>query len=292
VDADTLALSAEGLLEDEEERSVQQHVSECGQCAEQLTELAGVARVLAEVPAVPLPDTVVARLDAALEAEAAARRERLAGTAPVAAPPGRTASVVSLRSRFTAHRWVPYLAAAAAAVVVLGGGAAVARGLMSPAAESGAAAPAEGPGTTAAPDAIPPYRPVLLESGTGYTEDDLAGQAAGVLADADPGAADEPESPSAAPEVLSEGDPAAVPAEVSSCAQGLRGDTGEQPTLIDLAEFRPGGDGDPREAWALYFPAGAAGDPESYEVVVVSADCAGGADAADAVLAETTVPAP
>ncbi|MFC3997880.1 hypothetical protein ACFOVU_18240 [Nocardiopsis sediminis] len=299
MDADTLALSAEGLLEDQEERSVRQHVAECAECAEQLTELAGVSRILAEVPAPPLPDTVAARLDEALRAEADTRRDRLSGAVPVpTAPAAAGGNVVSLRSRLGSGRWLPYLAGAAAAVVVIGGGAAIVRGALAPDASTPtAAAPDNGTADQTGPDAAPPYRPLMLETGTGYTDDDLADQASGVLADSGTGsvgAAEAPESDSGGSDPMSQAEPSAVPSEVASCVHSLSAEGEERPALIDVAQFLPPGDDSaPEDAWVMYIATGPDGESAgAYDVVVVSADCTGSGDPADHILAETTVPAP
>ncbi|MFC4564383.1 anti-sigma factor family protein [Nocardiopsis mangrovi] len=298
VDADTLALSAEGLLEDQEERSVREHVAECAECAEQLTELAGVSRILAEVPAPPLPDTVAARLDDALRAEADARRSRLSGAVPVpTAPAAAGGNVVPLRSRFGSGRWLPYLAAAAAAVVVIGGGAAVVRGALAPDAGTPTAAAPDGQQSDQPdPDAAQPYRPLMLETGTRYTDDDLADQASGVLADTESVVAeDAPESDTGGSEPMSQAESPAIPSEVASCVHSLSGEGARRPELIDRAEFRPSGDDSGAEdAWVVYLAAepGDAPAAGSYDVVVLSAGCTGGGDPADHVLAETTVSAP
>ncbi|GAB2840596.1 hypothetical protein GCM10022221_44990 [Actinocorallia aurea] len=112
-DLDVLADLAEGLLDDETTTAVRGHLEACARCASQVpdpTEMNDVTRVLAAAPLPPLPTSLVARLDAALLAEATR---------------GAPAHVVDLaeRRRMKASRMARLVSVAAAAVVVSGVGA-------------------------------------------------------------------------------------------------------------------------------------------------------------------------
>ncbi|MDA0565302.1 hypothetical protein LG943_13400 [Streptomonospora sp. S1-112] len=290
-------MSAEGLLEEDEENAVRRHVLDCATCADQQAQLAEVSRVLAEVPAPPMPEALAARLDDALRAEGEARRASGPGGAPAVGsappPPGaaNTANVVPLRRRrgFGANRWVNYLAVAAAAVVVVGGGSAVLHGLTTTGGEAGAppAASAPSPGSSGEGDTALSYQPLLVSTATVYTEAELAAQAQSVLTENDPTSPGGTEGDTEGPAEANRPDPSAVPSEVSSCAHRLGPQAGGHPLLIDFAEFDSGSG--PEEAWAMYFgtePGG--GTQKSYEVVVVPAGCAGD----DPVLATAEAPAP
>lgn len=314
VDAETLALSAEGLLEDHEENAVQQHVADCATCAAQRSELADVPQVLAEVSAPPLPDSIAERLDDVLRAEAGNRsvgggsedsgEDSGGGSVSVAEAPGGAGSeppgnIVPMRRRFgSSHRWINYLAVAAAAVVVVGGGSAVVRNLaVGPTSGEQLSGPAGGGAaeSSAHKDSALSYTPLVVRSGTVYTAEGVDKQAASVLDGTDPTASDG----SGAPQGDADGSAqdgrtgvSDVPPDVSSCIQSLAGDSGDQPLLIDLAEYSS--DGSTGTAWAMYYgsrPGGEAQD--SYDVVVLAPGC-GTEDSApeDDVLTRTTVPAP
>ena len=90
-----LALSAAGLLEGDEERSVREHVRECGECAARLDELAACARALSSLPTPSPSADLVARTQALMSAEAAAIAERRRG-AIVAVGAGLFAWVANL----------------------------------------------------------------------------------------------------------------------------------------------------------------------------------------------------
>ena len=307
VDAETLALSAEGLLDGDDESSVRAHVAECAECAAQQAALSEVSLVLSEAPVPPLPDSVARRLDEVIGAEAERRRiegdaypvqdegdpddtatqlRRAREKARAAAPGTAESNVVPFRPRRTG-RWLPYIAAAAAAVFVIGGGAAVMRGFLADAPSDGAA-PQEEPG---GPAAIQSYQPLTAESGTSYTEAELQDQAVQVLSEAGPdvGAGAAPEGPEKGEEIGSLPAAPSPPAELSSCITGLSADAGgdeRKPDLVDVAEYAPAG-AQPAPAWVLYYPTGGG----TVEVVVVPAECSE-ADAASSVLARTVVDAP
>src|ERR1039458_5811689 len=73
VDAESLALCAEGLLSRRRIDRIRSHVASCPECAAAQARLTEVPALLAQVPLPPLPPGIAARLDAALSAEAARR---------------------------------------------------------------------------------------------------------------------------------------------------------------------------------------------------------------------------
>lgn len=287
VDAETLALSAEGLLDEEDERSVQQHMQECETCTAQLAELSDVSRVLAEVPTPPLPESAVHRIDETLRAETGSdgpATQEPDESSSSAVPPS-PAPVTPLRHRSGLARWMPYIAAAAAAVFVVGGGIAIARGMMPTGAPDGNA-PQDSSNSSSAqngPDAAAAYQAVLVESDTSYTEARLDGQAERVLKAS--GITSESDN---AVEENTLATPQEVPTNVPSCAQELdqQQDMGS-PELIDLARFQG------ENAWVMYYAstssAGTDSAPETYEVLVLPADCGSGSATPET---ETTIPAP
>ncbi len=109
VDAEVLALYAEGQLSRRRTARVRAHLSGCPDCGATLATLAEVSTQLSHVPAATVPTAVAARLDAALSAEWA---HRATAPAPVPRPPRRPV-------------WSPgalrILAATGVAVVVAGG---------------------------------------------------------------------------------------------------------------------------------------------------------------------------
>ncbi|GAA4917855.1 hypothetical protein [Streptomonospora salina] len=306
VDAETLALSAEGLLQDNEENAVQQHVADCATCAAQQSELADVPQVLAEVSAPPLPDSVSERLDDALRAEAD-NRSPYGDTGDAGAGGGTAASggagseppgdVVPMRRRFgSSHRWINYLAVAAAAVVVVGGGSAIVRNVVLGPEFGGQFSDTGGAAGSTAHDTARDYQPLVVESGTVYTAARLDDQAATVLDESDPTAADSPGGSESAPEGAAGGAPgdrSDAPPDVSSCVESAADSSGDRPLLIDLAEYSS--DGAEGTAWVMYYgsrPGGRAQD--TYDVVVFAPECGSEGTAAheDAVLERTTVKAP
>jgi anti-sigma factor RsiW len=75
-----LALSAAGLLDADGERQVRQHVRECPACAAGLAGLAALAGGLSAMPS-PAPSAeLLARTQARVAAQLAARRDRISGT--------------------------------------------------------------------------------------------------------------------------------------------------------------------------------------------------------------------
>lgn len=74
-----LALSAAGLLDPEGERRVREHVRECSECAAALDSLAALAAGLSAMPSPAPPVALLARTQARVSAELAARRDRISG---------------------------------------------------------------------------------------------------------------------------------------------------------------------------------------------------------------------
>jgi hypothetical protein len=122
VDAESLALCAEGLLSRRRTARVRAHLTGCAACARTATALGEVTTRLSQVPAPPLPAAVAARLDAALSAESA---QRAASPAPAPVPTTAPAGAPGPRPPRRGPLWSPsalrILAAAGVAVVVAGG---------------------------------------------------------------------------------------------------------------------------------------------------------------------------
>jgi len=75
-----LALSAAGLLDADGERQVREHVRECAECTAHLRGLAALAAGLSAMP-MPAPSLeLLARTQARLAVQLAARRDRISGT--------------------------------------------------------------------------------------------------------------------------------------------------------------------------------------------------------------------
>jgi Putative zinc-finger len=153
VDAESLALYAEGELSRGRTARVRAHLPGCPECAATLAALGEVTTQLSHVPAAPMPSAVTARLDAALNAEAAHRAA--APGAPVPTP----ASTSHRRPPQRNPRWSPaglrILAGTAVTLVVAGGvGYAVSQFAGSGTASS-ASAPAGQSGQHSAPQAAP-----------------------------------------------------------------------------------------------------------------------------------------
>ncbi|MFG2824528.1 anti-sigma factor family protein [Kitasatospora sp. NPDC048365] len=87
-DLDLIADLAEDLLPAASADELRAHLAECPECADTFAALAEVSELLGEVEAPPLPDTVAARIDAALAAESAARSAVTPGVPAPAGPHG------------------------------------------------------------------------------------------------------------------------------------------------------------------------------------------------------------
>jgi hypothetical protein len=164
LDYEALADFAEGILDDATATSTEEHLAHCDDCRRRAAEVAEVSRVLARAPTPPMPAHLVARLDAALAAEAAAHT-----------PEHRH------------NRRFQFIAAAAAAVVVVGGGAAAVRMAIDGGGSSSVAKsqqPAIDPGHSVGrpgTDAAPAVPFTAVHSGTKYTASKLDSQVAGAL---------------------------------------------------------------------------------------------------------------
>ncbi|GHD35387.1 anti-sigma factor [Nocardiopsis kunsanensis] len=275
-EVEALAFFAEGLLESDEERNVARHVESCEECSEALDELSNVSQVLAAAPAPELPPDVADRLEQQI-AEAV-RDRAVRRPEPTGAPSEPESAPVADLSEHRKRRFgLPrIMMAAAAAVFVIGGGAAVVNGiLLQDDEQTDAAAPLmdgqaeEEPG----PDAAQSYAPELVRSGTAYTEDGLAEQAAETLDRSPVGG-------------TAESDPlpaeTTVPQGAESCASGVGEEIGLRVVLVDDALYGTG----PDPAWVMFAP-----DGDSVEVMVVEAGCGQGDDVDESVLAQETVEA-
>ena len=148
VDAESLALYAEGQLSRRRTARVRAHLSGCAECARTAAALTEVTTRLSQVPVPPIPSVVAARLDAALSAESAHR-----AAAPDAAPAPALASAGPPDPRPPRRNplWSPgalrILAATGATLVVAGGvGYALSQfSGSSSSPSSGSAAPASSP---------------------------------------------------------------------------------------------------------------------------------------------------
>lgn len=262
-DVEALAFFAEALLEPAEERTVAHHIETCATCAATLNELTAVSGVLAGAPPVPpMPRDVADLLDRRIDE---AVRERAAGSAaPPDAPvvPITRARGGGSRRGFNGMNLPRLMMVAAAGAVVLGGGGAVLNTVLSSQQEEAGSASApmmqDEDAEYGEPEAIQPYKAEAVSSGTEYTAEGLADQAAGVLAA--PPAPDGDHSPAAAEE----------------CATVFAERQGVRVALVDDATF----DGAP--AMVLFAPAG---DDTAEVYVVDPADCGG-------VLARETVTGP
>ena len=198
VDAESLALYAEGQLSRRRAAQVRAHLSGCTECGTTMAALTEVSTQLSHVPAPPVPNLLAARLDAALSAEAAQR-----ATAPTPAPAPAPAPRPPRRNPLFAPAALRILAAAGATLVVAGGvGYAVSQfsGSASSPSTSGtgrsAAAPAtHRSGVQLAPNISPggrivkpkpnpgsPGKPVYARTSTDYQHGTLAAQARSQLA--------------------------------------------------------------------------------------------------------------
>ena len=95
VSAEAMADFRAGLLPAREAAEISAHLSACPRCTELDAQLASVTSLLAATPTPPMPPTLVARLDAALAAEVAARAgSARPATAPPATPSATTPATV------------------------------------------------------------------------------------------------------------------------------------------------------------------------------------------------------
>lgn len=287
-EVEALAFFAEGLLEPDEERNVARHVESCEKCSKSLDELSNVSQVLAAAPAPELPPDVADRLERQI-AEAvrdhavqkpdlvgAPSDAELADTPP--APEPEAAPVVGLSERRKPRFGLPrIMMAAAAAVFVVGGGVAVVNGaLLQDDDQTGAAAPLAEPEAEedSGPDTAQSYTPELVRSGTAYTEDGLAEQAAETLERSPVGGTADTEPLPAE---------TTVPPGAEACASDAAAELGLRVVLVDDALYGTG----PDPAWVMFAP-----DDDTVEVTVVEAGCDQDDKVGDSVLARETVEAP
>lgn len=155
-DYDVLADLAEGLLDEQTTTSVRAHLEECAECSDRSADLVSVSHILAAAPLPPLPESLAARLDAALLAQA----------------PDAPVIDLAARRRMRMHR---ILAAAAAVTVVSGVGAALANGALD-IGSSGTPAAITAPRHTPKPLVSSHNRLPLISSGTRYTTESLVPQ--------------------------------------------------------------------------------------------------------------------
>ncbi len=245
VDAESLALYAEGELSRGRTARVRAHLPGCPECAATLAALGEVTTQLSHVPAAPMPSAVTARLDAALSAEAAHRAA--APGAPVPAPAGPSPRRPPRRN----PRWSPaglrILAGTAVTLVVAGGvGYAVSQFTGSGAASTASAPSGQSghpPSAQAQPNISPsstgghakkphagPYIPASItrwvQTGTDYRPGTLATQGEKLLAEYGVSGFN-------GPALLPAG---SIPAPVRNCvAQTAHG---QLPAVVDLARYQ------------------------------------------------------
>ena len=257
VDAESLALCAEGQLSRRRTVRVRTHLAGCAECARTAAALAGVTTRLSQVPVPPMPAAVAARLDAALSAESARRAASPAAPPTSAAPPTPAAPPAPeprppRRGPLWSPRALRILAVTGATLVVAGGtGYAVSQfsgsGSSSSASSSSGTAPSpvpaagrhsavEGapnvssPGSRVihphtspnAPSSVPRY----VRTGTDYRHGTLAAQAKSTLAEYTvPGFSGSAMLPASR-----------VPAAVRSCVSHVA--RGRPVRLVDLARYQ------------------------------------------------------
>jgi hypothetical protein len=175
VDAESLALCAEGLLRRRRSERIRSHVASCPGCAAAQARLTEVPALLAQVPPPPLPPGIAARLDAALSAETARRAAPDRGAVPGQAAPAQPAGTAPRhrtgRPRGPRLRMpvAARLVAAAGVLAVAGGvGYAVSQSSSSPSTSSSSAAgSAAVPSGGAGPDSHSAARRAAPEVGAG-----------------------------------------------------------------------------------------------------------------------------
>jgi hypothetical protein len=203
VDAESLALCADGLLGRRKSARIRAHVAGCAHCAAAQARLDEIPALLARVPQPPLPLDIAARLDAALSAESARRSSHPAQLGqpeqarrthqPAAEPPGAPPRTPGPRPArrgplLRSPVRVRVLATAGVLVAVGGVGYGVAQLMSSPpstSSASSAAAPnarhnSAGSGASAMSPAAGVALPVIA-SGTDYRHDQLDQQVARIL---------------------------------------------------------------------------------------------------------------
>ncbi|MEV4558795.1 zf-HC2 domain-containing protein [Kitasatospora sp. NPDC049285] len=293
---DALADLAEDLLPPEQAEQLHRHLASCPSCADDYAALCGLPELLAAAPAPPMPEDVADRLNAALAAESAARREtrpavptavptaapsggpsggpqtagRPAGTAPAATGPGRPPR---RRRRTTA---ILLVTAAVAAALTLGGvllnlpgsqqGASTAS-----AAKDVAARPSLADGAAASTTAPRTPHTQPTEGAAAGTTDFRAEQLPEQIRRLLPARPTEQIGPADSQPL---GGPAAAP-----CVLAAAGHTGEQPVATGAGSYQ----GRPVLALVYRLP----GQADRLDVYLATPDCPG-----SAILLHSTVPAP
>jgi hypothetical protein len=185
VDAESLALCAEGLLSRRRSGRIRSHLASCPECAAAQARLTEVPALLARVPPPPLPPEIAARLDAALSAEAARRAapdpETVPGQAGPARPPGTASRPRESRPRGPRLRMpVAARVLAIAGVLVVAGGVGYA---VSQSSSPSSTSSSSSAGSAAAPSTVEGgVQFTVRHSGTVYRKSTLAAQAAAVRA--------------------------------------------------------------------------------------------------------------
>jgi hypothetical protein len=199
VDAESLALCAEGLLSRRRSERIRSHAASCPGCAAAQARLTEVPALLAQVPPPPLPPGIAARLDAALGAETARRAAPDRGAVPGQAAPAQPAGTAP-RHR-TGRPRGPRLRMPVAARVLAAAGVLAVAGGVGYAVSQSSSSPSTSAGPAAVPSAVP--RPdsrsaagragpevgagggvqfTVRHSGTAYRKSTLAAQANTLLA--------------------------------------------------------------------------------------------------------------
>lgn len=227
VDAESLALYAEGQLSRGRTARVRAHLSGCAECARTAAALASVTAELSQVPVPSMPSAVAARLDAALSAESARR------AVPASPPPPRRSP-----------RWSPgalRILTATAVTLVVAGGVGYAVSQFSGSTTSGASAPSAqkpahrsiqaGPlvspgGRMVRPNTGSPSGPAYARTDTNYQRATLAKQAQRQLAGYTVSGMSGPGQVTAA----------RIPAQLRACARRLA--DGRPLLLVDLARYQ------------------------------------------------------
>jgi hypothetical protein len=239
VDAESLALYAEGELSRGRTTRVRAHLSTCPDCAATLAALAEVTTQLSHVPAPSMPSAVAARLDAALSAEVA---HRAAGPAPAPAPspqpPRRNPRWSPATLRILAGTAVALVAAGGIGYAVSQAGSGTASSASAPAGQSAhrsaaQAAPNISAGATGGHAKKPHAGPYIqtsttrwVKTGTDYWRRTLGAQARQVLAEYG-------QSGLNGPALVPAG---SVPQQAQNCASQTA--HGRQVRVVDLARYQ------------------------------------------------------
>jgi cell division septation protein DedD len=285
--AEVLADLDLGLLDAASTSHARHHLTHCRPCAQLRDDLATVTATLAELPPVPMPDSVWERLSEAVAAE------------PVVTPEG-AATVVPLAGGRQRRSWRPGigLVAGAAGVALIG---AIVVPILN---DSGSSDLSGGDGSVASGDrapaesaSVPPVAYVASRTGTDYQPEALERQATSLVASRsaftatatlppEPSTGPSPEDtaapPSGTPSASPSGTPldsasadvvlklTAGPAAAQACLESYLDAPGIMPLAIDIGTW------DGRPAAVIVLPDDV--DPTVAEVWVIDPDCAGPED--------------